>query len=64
MTETNGADGTIHWLLDGDPAIRTPKWTSTTYTMLLLRDLGLPPANRRARKACMGVTGCTGLSLL
>ena len=30
----------------------TPKWTSTTYTMLLLRDLGLPAANRQARKAC------------
>jgi hypothetical protein len=97
-------DGTIQWLLDGDPAIRwqtlrdlvgasvgtvererrkvvrdgwgarllarqdpegtwaggqssggglySPKWTSTTYTMLLLRDLGLPPTNRQARKAC------------
>ncbi len=30
----------------------TPKWISTTYTMLLLRDLGLPPANRQASKAC------------
>jgi hypothetical protein len=30
----------------------TPKWTSTTYTMLLLRDLGLPPNNAQARKAC------------
>lgn len=30
----------------------TPKWTSTTYTMLLLRDLGLPPSNPRAREAC------------
>lgn len=30
----------------------SPKWISTTYTMLLLRDLGLPPQNRRARKAC------------
>jgi len=33
-------------------AMYTPKWISTTYTMLLLRDLGLPPRNRRARKAC------------
>jgi hypothetical protein len=30
----------------------SPKWISTTYTMLLLRDLGLPPTNRQARKAC------------
>lgn len=29
-----------------------PKWTSTTYTMLLLRDCGLPPSNAQARKAC------------
>lgn len=30
----------------------TPKWTSTTYTMLLLRDLGLPPGNEQALRAC------------
>jgi hypothetical protein len=30
----------------------TPKWISTTYTMLLLRDFGLPANNRQARKAC------------
>lgn len=30
----------------------SPKWTSTTYTMLLLRDFGLPANNRKARKAC------------
>jgi hypothetical protein len=30
----------------------SPKWTSTTYTMLLLRDLGLAPGNRQARRAC------------
>lgn len=29
-----------------------PKWTSTTYTMLLLRDLGLPQGNSQARKSC------------
>ena len=98
------ADGVIHWLLDGDPAIRwqtlrdlvgvaertvelerrrvardgwgarllarqdaegtwasgrssdgglySPKWTSTTYTMLLLRDFGLAANNRQARRAC------------
>ena len=29
-----------------------PKWTSTTYTMLLLRDFGLPPSNQQAQRAC------------
>src|SRR5437899_3284617 len=97
-------DGAIHWLLDGDPAIRwqtlrdlvgaaegaverarrrvardgwgarllarqdpegtwagglssdgglySPKWISTTYTMLMLRDFGLLPSARQPRKAC------------
>lgn len=30
----------------------TPKWTSTTYTMLLLRQLGLAPDHPQALKAC------------
>jgi len=30
----------------------TPKWTSTTYTMLLLRDFGLSAGNRSAKRAC------------
>lgn len=30
----------------------TPKWTSTTYTMLLLRQVGLPPNHPQALKAC------------
>jgi hypothetical protein len=30
----------------------SPKWISTTYTMLLLRDFGLPAANPQAHKAC------------
>ena len=29
-----------------------PKWTSTTYTLLLLRDLGLPEKNRQAHRGC------------
>jgi hypothetical protein len=32
--------------------IYTPKWTSTTYTMLLLRDMGLPARHPQALKAC------------
>jgi hypothetical protein len=35
-----------------DGGLYTPKWTSTTYTMLLLRDFGLPPANPQAEKGC------------
>lgn len=35
-----------------DGGLYSPKWTSTTYTMLLLRDLGLPASNPRARRAC------------
>jgi hypothetical protein len=35
-----------------DSGLYTPKWTSTTYTMLLLRDFGLPANNPQARKAC------------
>ena len=38
--------------LSSDGGLYSPKWTSTTYTMLLLRDIGLPATNRRARKAC------------
>ena len=33
-------------------AIYSPKWTSATYTLLLLRDLGLPPENSQARRGC------------
>lgn len=35
-----------------DHGLYTPKWISTTYTLLLLRDFGLPAANASARKAC------------
>ncbi|MBI5880114.1 MAG: hypothetical protein HZB53_20895 [Chloroflexi bacterium] len=30
----------------------TPKWTSTHYTLMLLRDFGLPPDNAQARQGC------------
>src|SRR5262245_11263109 len=30
-----------------DGGLYHPKWTSTTYTMLLLRDFGLPATNRQ-----------------
>ena len=35
-----------------DSGLYSPKWISTTYTMLLLRDFGLPAGNAQARKAC------------
>jgi len=35
-----------------DSGLYSPKWISTTYTMLTLRDFGLPPTNRQARRAC------------
>lgn len=35
-----------------DSGLYSPKWISTTYTMLTLRDFGLPPSSGQARKAC------------
>lgn len=34
-------------------ALYSPKWTSTTYTLLLLRQLGLPADDERARAGCL-----------
>jgi hypothetical protein len=45
-------EGTWAGGLSSDGGLYSPKWISTTYTMLLLRDFGLPAANRQARKAC------------
>lgn len=46
LLERQDADGT--WA----GGLYSPKWISTTYTMMLLRDLGLSPANRQAKTAC------------
>ena len=46
LLERQDADG--RWA----GGIYTPKWTSTTYTMLLLRSLGLPPGEPQAMRAC------------
>ena len=35
-----------------DGGLYNPKWTSTTYTMLLLRDFGLAASDAQARRAC------------
>ena len=40
-----------------DDGLYHPKWISTTYTMLLLRDFGLPVNNPRARRACTLLLG-------
>jgi hypothetical protein len=45
-------EGTWAGGMSSDGGLYSPKWISTTYTMLLLRDAGLPAANRQARKAC------------
>src|ERR671931_152548 len=45
-------EGTWAGGLSSDGGLYSPKWTSTTYTMLLLRDFGLPATNRQARRAC------------
>ncbi|MBI1913580.1 MAG: hypothetical protein HYS12_02315 [Planctomycetes bacterium] len=45
-------EGTWAGGLSSDGGLYSPKWTSTTYTMLMLRDFGLPTTNRQARKAC------------
>jgi hypothetical protein len=41
----------------GFRGLYTPKWTSTTYTLLLLRRMGLPATHRRARKGCAALVG-------
>jgi hypothetical protein len=45
-------EGTWAGGLASDGGLYSPKWISTTYTMLMLRDFGLPANNRQARKAC------------
>jgi hypothetical protein len=46
------ADGRWAGGAASDAGLYSPKWISTTYTMLLLRDFGLPPTNWQARRAC------------
>ena len=46
------ADGRWAGGVAPDSGLYSPKWISTTYTMLLLRDFGLAPGNRQAQRAC------------
>lgn len=52
LLERQDADG--RWAGGPSPnsGLYAPKWISTTYTLLLLRDFGLPSNNRSARRAC------------
>jgi hypothetical protein len=54
LLEQQDDDG--RWAGEGERrpsrGLYTPKWISTTYTMLLLRDYGLPPANQQAQMGC------------
>jgi hypothetical protein len=52
LLEKQDAEGTWAGGLSSDGGLYSPKWISTTYTMLLLRDFGLVATNRQARKAC------------
>jgi hypothetical protein len=52
LLEKQDAAGTWAGGMSSDGGLYSPKWISTTYTMLLLRDLGLSPANPQAKKAC------------
>src|SRR5256885_14652653 len=44
-------EGTWAGALSSDGGLYSPKWISTTYTMLTLRDFGLLSSSRQARKA-------------
>src|SRR5262249_36054666 len=45
-------EGTWAGGMSSDGGLYSPKWISTTYTMLLLRDFGLPTMNEQAQRAC------------
>lgn len=49
LQDAAGAWASAH---SSDGGLYNPKWTSTTYTMLLLRDFGLAQDNAQARNAC------------
>jgi hypothetical protein len=47
-------DGDGRWAggASQETGLYSPKWISTTYTLMTLRDFGLAPGNRQAKKAC------------
>jgi hypothetical protein len=52
LLEKQGRSGKWAGGSSTDVGLYTPKWTSTTYTLLLLRDFGLSQDNARARIGC------------
>lgn len=52
LLATQDPEGTWAGGLASDGGLYSPKWISTHYTMLMLRDFGLPANNRQAQKAC------------
>jgi hypothetical protein len=40
----------LNWMKNSVGTLK-PEWTSTTFTLLLLRDMGLDPASQQARRA-------------
>src|ERR1700689_105566 len=46
------ADGRWAGAASLETGLYSPKWISTTYTLMTLRDFGLSPSNRQAKKAC------------
>src|SRR5689334_17825541 len=47
-----GSDGRWAKGKGSDSGLYSPKWISTTYSLLQLRDFGLPASNRGAQEAC------------
>jgi hypothetical protein len=46
------SDGVWAARQSSDGGLYSPKWISTTYTMLMLRDFGLPSNNKKASRGC------------
>jgi hypothetical protein len=57
LIAVQGVNG--RWAADSGPeafrGLHSPKWTSTTYTLLLLRRLGLDPESEAARLGCRAI---------
>jgi len=52
LLEKQDARGTWAAGKTPDAGLYSPKWISTTYTMLLLRDFGLPPSGPHTKRTC------------
>jgi hypothetical protein len=52
LLEKQGPDGRWAGGKSSDGGLYAPKWISTTYTMLMLRDFGLSPHHTHVRRPC------------